>query len=257
MLTTRRGLSLIELMVGIVIGLFVLWGMTSVYINSVRGSRTTTAANQVNQDLRATLDIIANDVRRAGFFANASQATANPFADATTLPVISDSGRCLLYSYDSTFRGGTAGAVDAGTDFAGFRLGANGVLQALNSTTISSTGADCGTLGWENLTDERSIEITALTFDTVGSQCIAFLPANYVATDATTYTTWKTTTGTGVACSAASSGAPSPYPAATNTFVEVRQINIVLTGRSRTDPGMAAVTLRESVTVRNNRVLSP
>ena len=63
---SNAGFSLVELMIGIVIGLFLLIGLSSVYISSVRGGRTTTQANELNQEMRALMDIMVNDIRRAG-----------------------------------------------------------------------------------------------------------------------------------------------------------------------------------------------
>jgi type IV pilus assembly protein PilW len=262
---TRRsaGLSLVELMVGIVVGLLVLWGMSSVYVNSARGGRTTNAANQLNQDLRAVMDIMANDLRRAGYWANAAPAIPNPFMTATTWPVISGAGNgCIVYSYDATYAGSAPGAVNPGVDFFGFRLTENGTIQTLdqvNSATLSSTATSCDNIAWENLTDGRSIRITALTFDSAGSQCIAFVPSAYKADDSSTYVRWATSgTYSGPACHPAASGAPATYPdTATHAFVETRQINIVLTGRSLVDAALPEQTVRETVFVRSNRVVNP
>lgn len=249
-------------MVGMVVALIVLAGLSAVYLNSSRSSRITTTANQLNQDLRAVMDIMVNDIRRAGFWANATSG-ANPFTSATTDIAISTSGSCIVYGYDATHAGGTAGIVDSSAsfmDFFGSRLSAGGAIQTLLSTgnlTTTSTTTTCSADSlWENLTDPRVITVTALTLDTVGSKCIAYLPATYVATNTATFTAWATTAGTGSACSSTAVGAPAPYPAATNTFVETRQINITLTAQSNVDSTLAR-TLTETVLIRNNRMTAP
>jgi len=116
MLKSRRlrqlGISLIELMVGMVISLVVLWGISVVYLNTSAASRTGNAATQVNQDLRAMMDIMVADIRRAGSWGTASSGS-NPFTAAATNLAISSDGQCILYSYDATYAGGTAGVVDA------------------------------------------------------------------------------------------------------------------------------------------------
>jgi len=267
MLNSRRqrmaGISLVELMIGIVVGLVVLWGISSVYVNTARGSRTTTTANQLNQDMRAVMDIMVNDIRRAGFSGTSANSAANPFAAATTNPVLANLGTnrdCILYSYDATHAGSTPGAVDAGVDFFGFQLTAGGVVQTLNSTTLANTGTDCTTVGWENLTDERAITVTQLTFDTVGSRCIAFVPAVYKPSDTATFTTWTTAAGRGPACATTASNAPAgvAYPdATTHAFVETRQVNITLRARSVTDATLPEQTLTATALVRNNRVTLP
>jgi len=253
----QRGFSLVELMVGLTISLFVLMGISSVYLNTSTGSRTTSNAARLNQDLRAVMDIMVNDIRRAGYWGTSASGSSNPFATATTIPTISQTGGCILYAYDATYAGGTAGVVDAGIDFFGFRL-SGGALQTLdqaNSATLNDTTTSCTAVAWQNLTDERAMTVTALTLDTVGSQCIAFVPATYSVSDSTTYQQWTTAAGSGEACSATASGAPTTYPStATNTFVETRQINITLAATSKLDPSLSA-SLTDTALVRNNRVI--
>ena len=69
-----RGLSIVELMVGVAIGLFILAGATLVATTQLSDNRRMLLENQVNQDLRAALDIIARDLRRAGYWFKAASA---------------------------------------------------------------------------------------------------------------------------------------------------------------------------------------
>ena len=249
------GFSLVELMVGIAIGLVVLVGLSSVYINTVVGGRTTTASNQLSQELRALMDIMVNDLRRAGYSSGGVAGAANPFLAATTAPRL-EAG-CVLYSYDATFLGVTPG-VPGDEDRFGFRLNADGVVQAVRPGTLASTATPCADAKWEPLTDEISTEVTTLEFDTVGSECIAFVADSYIAANPATFEHWKTAKGTGPACDPAADNAPAPYPnVATNHFVETQQINIRLVGRSRSDPTLPELELRETVLVRANRVIAP
>ncbi|WP_161563975.1 PilW family protein [Cupriavidus lacunae] len=257
----QSGYSLIGLMVGMVVSLIVLWGMSAVYLNFSRGNQVTTTATQLNQDMRAVMDIMVNDIRRAGYWGNATKG-ANPFTAAATNLEISGSSNCILYSYDATFAGGAPGVVDSNAafmDFFGFRLSGGAVQTLLPTANLASTSTStqCGTDAiWENLTDQRAITVTALTFDTIGSKCISYLPATYDPTNTTTFTAWTTTGGSLQACSPAAAGAPVTYPPATNTFVETRRINISLTAQSKTDSTIVR-TLNGTVLVRNNRVITP
>lgn len=237
-----RGVSLVEIMVGIVVGLFVLVGLSSVYVNSVRGGRTTTAVNQLSQEMRALMDIMVNDIRRAGY------GPPEVFTDSTHIPVVS--AGCILYSYDAP-----AAIVPGGDpDFTGFRRTNAGVVQVIRPGTLGSTLTPCDSAAWDNLTDEVSTNVQALTFNTGGSKCVAIEIANPA-----TIVHWVTAAGTsGPACDPLASNAPSSYPnPATHHFVETRQINITLTARSRTDASLPPLTLQESVLVRANRVSKP
>jgi type IV pilus assembly protein PilW len=250
------GFSLVELMVSVVIGLAVLWGMSTVYVNTAVGGRVSSSAMQLNQDARAVMDIMVNDIRRAGFWGTAVAGTDNPFtATTTTIAISGTSNECIAYSYDATYASSPPGAVDP-RDFFGFRLTAGGILQLFDppsSSTVGSTTAVCASSTWENLTDELGIQVTGLTFDTTGSRCIAFEAAKYKPTDVNTFTQWATTSGIGRACNSA---APGPYPTPPDTFVETRQVNIILRVKSRADPTLPEVTLSETVLVRNSRVSS-
>lgn len=268
----QRGISLVELMVGLLVSLVVLWGISVVYLNTSATGKTAQAVTQLNQDLRAMMDIMVADIRRAGTWnpppdpsnPNDPPSGPNPFtAPGADLVIIATDpstpliGPCILYSYDATFVGGTGGTVDAG-DIFGFRV-SNGVLQTLEPgslTTTANAATDCANdANWVNLSDNRTTTLT-MAVNTTGSQCIAFDPKTYVATDTTTYKTWKTTGGLAGACLSTAPGAISPYPAATNTFVETRQVNISLTATSTTDATLTR-TLDDSALVRNNRVIAP
>ena len=261
----QRGINLVELMVGLAVSLVVLWGISAVYINTTATGRIAHAATQLNQDLRAVMDIMVADIRRAGtWVAPAGTSGPSPFTTSdTNLAIIATDnstptiGRCIVYSYDATFAGGAAGTVEAG-DIFGFRV-FDGALQTLipgSLTTTATAATDCANDDiWEDLSDKRTTTL-ALALDTSGSKCIAFDPVEYVATDTSTYATWTTDSGFGSACDPGAPGAPDPYPAATNTFVETRQVNITLTATSTTDATLIR-TLTDAALVRNNRVISP
>ena len=260
-ISRQRGVTLIEMMVGIVVGLIVVWGMSTVYVNSARGSRTTTSANALNQDMRAVMDIMVGDIRRAGFRNSITGVGNNPFTAATTNIIVA--ANCVLYSYDA---GGAADVANAGVDYFGFRLTGN-VVQTLDPTAaVASTAGGCATdAQWQNLTDERAISVTALTFDTVGTQCLAYVRATYNPTIAPLpggpgpQTWWQTAAGTGLACAVGASNAPGNYAAlaTTDTRIEIRRVRITLTAQSLTDPTLSPRTLTETVVVRNNRVIVP
>jgi len=252
---SSAGFSLVELMVGIAVGLVLIAGLSSVYVNSVRGGRMTTSANQLNQEMRALMDIMVNDIRRAGYWSGSSAGVDNAFMAATTAPRL-EAG-CVLYSYDADFLGTTPGEPGPEDRF-GYRLSAGGVVQAVEPGTLASTATPCADAKWEPLTDDISTEVTTLTFDTVGSKCIAFEPDKYVADDAGTYEQWETAPGDGAACDPGASKSPSPYPdVKTHQFVETTQVRITLIGKSRSDPTLPELALNETVLIRANRVIPP
>ena len=61
------GYSLVELMVGITIGLFIVAATSLMISTQLSGNRRMLLETQLNQDLRATADIITRELRRASF----------------------------------------------------------------------------------------------------------------------------------------------------------------------------------------------
>ena len=56
--TSQRGMSLVELMVGITVGLFIVAAATTLMANQLSDNRKLLVETQIQQDLRASMDII-------------------------------------------------------------------------------------------------------------------------------------------------------------------------------------------------------
>ena len=68
----QAGVSLIELLIGLALGLFIVGAALTMLVVHLRESEALVAQNRLMQDLRATTDLIARDLRRAGYWSNAS-----------------------------------------------------------------------------------------------------------------------------------------------------------------------------------------
>jgi prepilin peptidase dependent protein B len=150
----QRGLSLVELMVGVAIGLFVVAGATLLVSNQLGDNRRLLLETQIQQDLRATADIIVRDLRRSGYWGAAESGvwhggavavSTNPYT-AVSPAASGVAATEVNFGYS---RGVENGALDA-TDQSGFRL-TNGVIEML-----------AGGGGWQALTDATSLRITGL-----------------------------------------------------------------------------------------------
>ena len=71
-------MSLIELMVGVAVGLFVAGGAAKLFVDNLSNNRRMLVETRINQDLRAATDLIARDLRRAGYWRNAHLQTPPP-----------------------------------------------------------------------------------------------------------------------------------------------------------------------------------
>ena len=145
----RHGMSLVELMVGIAVGLFIVAAATTLMANQLSDNRRLLVETQIQQDLRASMDIITRQLRRAGALdilqAQSGLATAtgvggvrSTFTTVTPASVASSDVGFAFYR----------NAGDQGPY--GFKLEANGIK--------SLTGA-----GWQELTDINVMKVTAFS----------------------------------------------------------------------------------------------
>lgn len=266
----QRGATLIELLVGVAVGLLVVLGAIAIYVGTSKGGREIILVNRFNQDMRTVMDIMVSDLRRAGFAAAGPATGANAFTvetGAAGVPVtnIRVSGaagsRCILFAYDTTWRGAggsVAGQVDDPIDYGGFRLN-NGAVQALRSAAIAGTDADCAQLQWENLNDPGVISVTALDFDFTGSTCVCSTPERYIPDNAATYETWNTATaGVNAAlpiCALANRPAAAQNPGNCTAFTEIRSVRVSLQAASPTAGLLQRDPLTETVVIRNHRLI--
>lgn len=149
----ERGLSMVELMVGVAIGLFVVAGATVAVSNQLGDNRRLMLETQMQQDLRAAADLIARDLRRGGYWGaaesgvwNASTVSvaSNPYTSmSATVSGTAASAVTFAYSRSAVENN----AIDA-TDESGFRLSNAGVIEM-------RTGG-----GWQALTDVNTMRVT-------------------------------------------------------------------------------------------------
>ncbi len=148
----QAGVSLVELLIGITIGLFIVGASLTALLIHLRESRTLIAQSRLMQDLRATTDLMARDLRRVGYWgaadhgvwqreamASAPGPVINPYAAMTT----SASTVAFRYSRDTVEND----LVDGNEQF-GYRL-RNGVLEL-----------QLGTSPWQAMTDITTMKVT-------------------------------------------------------------------------------------------------
>lgn len=167
-----RGLSIVELMIGITISLFILAGATMVLTSQLGDNRRLLLEAQMQQDLRTAADMISRDIRRAGYWGQAYRAicpaaplpcvpTANPYATMTPRAA-PDGVTQVVYDRSTDEEGGALigtddGAVDGTAnrprERVGFRLNPN------NASIDYLVGDD----NWQALTDPGVLRITQFT----------------------------------------------------------------------------------------------
>lgn len=148
-----RGLSLVEMLVGITVGLFILVGVLRFFANYLDNSRRMMIETRIHQDLRTVADLVARDLRRAGYWRApltglGPTATLNPYRAVS--PTGTAASTTVLYSYSR----------DPSVDESlGFKLN-GGAVEALNA------GA------WQALTDTSLMTVTAFNV-TPSRMCVS------------------------------------------------------------------------------------
>ncbi len=232
----ERGMSIVELLVGVAVGLIVVTGAIKLMVDTLGSNRRMLLETRVNQDLRAAADLIARDIRRAGYWQNATSGvfsttgsgtvTVNPYIN------IALSSNVIEYQFardaDNTVQP---------VEQAGFRL-TGGVLEFKN-----------GAGSWQPMTDPTVVTITGLTINPLATPRV---------TELYTYCACLTK----LTCDAAQFQPGGTYYDPTDPTnpatprrptLTIRQFDIVLAGRSATDPSVQR-EISESVRVRNDRL---
>ncbi|WP_018878764.1 prepilin-type N-terminal cleavage/methylation domain-containing protein [Thioalkalivibrio sp. ALE28] len=187
----NHGFTLVELMIGIVVGMIVIAAATALYLTVIQGSIYTTQEARLTQETRITLDLIANDIRRAGYShperiaedPDEERIPANPFMEHAMWLHAHDfdgnSGTCILVSFDPTFRydpttvtpaHDLSDLVNNGEQYVfGYRRN-NDAVEMLTGGLADTSTCEGGT--WEPLTDPQTTQVNRLEFDSSSSSCM-------------------------------------------------------------------------------------
>jgi hypothetical protein len=165
-----RGLSLIELLVGVAVGLFVVAAATMLVATQLADTRRLLTETQVQQDLRATADIITREIRRAtsagraidggGYVTRPNQTTAVNANDVLTVGVS-----------DITFQGSR---ITGSNGPYGFRLAGTVIEMSIPDSSPQ----------WQRLTDPNAIRITAFEV-TAMNEALVRVPCFKLCSDGT------------------------------------------------------------------------
>lgn len=142
-----QGLSLVELLVGIAIGMFVVAAATMLVSSQLNDNRRLLLETQVQQDLRAAADIITRELRRAGYTPDAASLVWTP----TSVPAPS------AYSTVQLDPGNPSEVV-----FSYWRrIAEDGPYGFKRDGQVLRTLLSAG--GWQELTDGNALRITSFS----------------------------------------------------------------------------------------------
>ena len=140
-------MSLVELMIGMAVGLFVVAGAATVASTQVVENRRLLLETQVQQDLRAAADIIKRELRRAGYDSHpqgtvwsAAGGASQPLPNSKAGLVLGQGGDVVTYRYDRP-------SAPPRASF-GYQLSGHTIKQRIGATV-------------QDLTDPRTLKVTA------------------------------------------------------------------------------------------------
>lgn len=165
-LTKICGFTLTELIIAVAINALLFGALITIFLANLNHYRMTININRLNQQLYAVVDIMAAEIRRAGYWANAkndlgTNQNNNPFM-ATGVDISVTSGNCILFAYDHD-KNGTLPSIGSASDDEryGFRLSGQTIQTRPPGATFA---CNASASSWENITDTNVVQITALTF---------------------------------------------------------------------------------------------
>ena len=167
----QRGLGLVELMVGITIGLIVAAAASVVMVYQVAEHRRLMLSTQIQQDLRAASGQIVSDLRRSGFWAApqtgvwapGQSVASNPYQVQSGCGVTSDGNGLLLYAYS----GADYAAVKPNPQLASVKPEEYFGLRLSDAKLQFMFGCVGGSSNWQPLTDPSAVAIKKFSVRTV------------------------------------------------------------------------------------------
>lgn len=150
----QHGVAILEILIGFVISLVILGAVLALFSNTISTSHRILERGKLDRDLYAIMDIIVNDIQRAGYWSNATTTNNNPFMTSPNDITINGSNNCITFSYDTNANGTVDDADEIGY---GLSNGAIKFRQAGSTFNCASIS------GWSNLTDPNVITVTAFT----------------------------------------------------------------------------------------------
>ncbi len=156
----QRGVTIIELMISIALGLLLLAAATAMTTKSMVMNGDTLKSVKLNQDLDSVIQVMVNDIRRAGYSGGVFD-----YADNEDLNIVNSS--CVLYGYDLDQNG----SLDNYEKF-GFRLTGSEIEMRTTCNAGATCATDCTTGTWAPLTDDARITVTGLAFDSLNRSAL-------------------------------------------------------------------------------------
>jgi prepilin peptidase dependent protein B len=152
------GFSLVEMLIALVVNVILMFALITVFSSNIGNYTAVSNSEVLMQQLQAALQLMTNDIRRAGYWSNASNDISsgqnnNPFMAAATDVSVNATNNCILFTYDHNGTG-TLPAISR------FRLNGQTLQTRPFGAAFSCTAAASA---WENVTNPAIVQITNLS----------------------------------------------------------------------------------------------
>lgn len=226
----QTGFTMVELMVSSIIGLITLAGVMTFFTNTVQSNSDGLKEVRLNQELRALMDVMVRDIRRAGYWRNANGIDPNIYAtNEHAINIQNDN--CITYAYDDfQARNSDANRVQD-TDAAGFRL-INNTLKIRRRSALCDSDRN-----WESISDDKSLKITKLEFS-LNNIC------NNISSPLQPINSRR-------GCLAGGGPGLLLAPETNDALANMNVVTVVLRGELVSDPSVASMDIVENIAVRN------
>lgn len=129
----QAGFGIVELMVGMLLGLMIIGGAIAMYVRSQESYRTNEALSRVQENMRVSFEIMAKELRQADGTICGTRQMANVLNNATAWSSNWAAGALIGYDENTDAPGVTTGTT------AGQRLAATDAIQVLSGSLGAST----------------------------------------------------------------------------------------------------------------------
>ena len=151
----EKGYTLIELMIGLLVGLIVLSGVIYAFLATLLGSRDIVNSARLNAELSTLNGLIVGDVRRAGYWASTVASAASPFKNGTDVDLAIIGTDCVLISYDRD-----ENRTISDDERVGFKWVSAAGNSYISRKVSGALMSDCSSGGWAPITDLDFLSIT-------------------------------------------------------------------------------------------------
>ncbi|WP_417681379.1 PilW family protein [Pseudidiomarina aquimaris] len=157
----QKGLSIVELMITITLGLLLMAALTAVFSNTIGVNSRSLKLSQMHEEATAIMDLMVGELRRTGYRGDAAELVYDPANASTdfnnTIAVSQYTGEeansCITFSYDED----ADGIHDGAAENYGFRIRDNKIQRRQ-----ASSGCDSG--GWQDVTSTAMLVVNDLEF---------------------------------------------------------------------------------------------